>query len=965
MREEGPDEEREDDPQLTMDEMYTLDDPLSGQTTMHAFSDLINDLSKMHTEIAKDRVGRVSKTLRDSSASLFRLQQRMKGEACHLKRQEMHEEVVGLQHSLKTDIEAKDTAARMRISNFYKTGIGKMQPETFYCIKNTNRSRDIREIVHEGVHVTDPDQIVATMQAWYERTAERVLPQTETLSAFLARHHTDLPLIDDDQKDALEEEFTIDEVKQAISEAHKVSAPGPSGQTITFYKLLFCAMPHTMTRALNQLVFLPRLSEDRPLQWIQQRKVIYIPKVSSPVAPSDYRPLSMLEVLYKIPSRIIAARLNRILPTIIGPHQHGFMTQKGIQEPSLLATHLIQDSTLYSKPLQLVSFDMEKAFDRVGHAVIIQALRAFGVPEIMVQAISQYTLVGYAYVEVNGRRGILITIKTGSGQGDPLSSILFLIATEPLNRILCSSFMQLMYTAEDNVTVGPILYADDNLTPLALQDAEQLQPILQLYDQYTGVSGLNINVRKSTALCINTTRDIQEGLERAGLTITNSAKHLGIHLAPTIEATVEATMVAIDPKAIERRILATTPPTDMLHRALLVNLAFSPIYNHVFMSLPVPGNHIDDLQKAVIKMLWTRQIDGRTKQKRRLVARSRLGAGLEMGGLGIQPIENTVQGFQQNLLQKIYRRGANELATGSLLPRILNALLVRVNSLSLEDHVERCGPQQWLRTASRIEQKNKMLAQAFRAVAALLNIYETDKDGWHQAAIYGHSKSSKLYPLTRAEAELLWNRDITVVSQLYNTNDLTGMLDRTENVRLFERLQRHPLLQHKLRLLAAQLRGNNFLDKTSVGVTTLALLFRKDQNISQKYKKILRQKLHATMGAPPAFSTRERDDVYVPERQTFVDAFRVLSLPYLSSKTKETAFQILNRTVWTNNKSFKSGLCPSPQCFRCEDIETMEHLVYLCPNYAEILWVEFGQVLTQAIAQFTAEYTARIELTAK
>ncbi len=502
-----------------------------------------------------------------------------------------------------------------------------------------------------------------------------------------------------------------------------------------------------------------------------------------------------------------------------------------------MATHLIQDSTLYSKPLQLVSFDMEKAFDRVGHAVIIQALRAFGVSEIMVQAISQYTLVGYAYVEVNGRRGILITIKTGSGQGDPLSSILFLIANEPLNHILCSSFMQLMYTAEDNVTVGPILYADDNLTPLAQQHVQQIQPILQLYEQYIGVSGLNINVRKSTALCINTDRDIQEGLERAGLTITNSAKHLGIHLAPTIDATVEATMVAIDPKAVERRILATTPPTDMLHRALLVNLAFIPIYNHVFMALPMSCNHIDELQKAVIKMLWTRQVDGQTKQKQRLVARSRLGAGLEIGGLGVQPLENTVQGFQQNLLQKIYRRGANELATGSLLPCILNGLLIRVNCLSLEDHVERCGPQQWMRTALRLEQKNKMFAQAFRAVAVLLNIYEMDKDGWHHAAIYGHSKASKLYPLTRAEAELLWGRGIIVVSQLYNTNDLTGMLDRTENVRLFERLQQYPLLQHKLRLLAAQLRSNNFLDKTSVGVTTLALLFRKDQNISQKYIK--------------------------------------------------------------------------------------------------------------------------------
>jgi hypothetical protein len=101
------------------------------------------------------------------------------------------------------------------------------------------------------------------------------------------------------------------------------------------------------------------------------------------------------------------------------------------------------------------------------------------------------------------------------------------------------------------------------------------------------------------------------------------------------------------------------------------------------------------------------------------------------------------------------------------------------------------------------------------------------------------------------------------------------------------------------------------------------------------------------------------------KRQTFIDAFRVLSLPYMSSKTKEVAFQILNRTIWTNNKSFKSGLSTSPQCYRCEEVETMEHLLYLCLNYAEKLWAEFGHVLTQTITQFTNEYTARIELTPK
>jgi hypothetical protein len=112
-------------------------------------------------------------------------------------------------------------------------------------------------------------------------------------------------------------------------------------------------------------------------------------------------------------------------------------------------------------------------------------------------------------------------------------------------------------------------------------------------------------------------------------------------------------------------------------------------------------------------------------------------------------------------------------------------------------------------------------------------------------------------------------------------------------------------------------------------------------------------------------STRERDGVYVPEWQTFKDAFRVLSLPFMSSKTRETAFQILNRTIWTNNKAFKSGMCTSPQCFRCDEIETMKHLLCLCPNYAEKIWFEFGHLLTRTITQFSNEYTARIERTQK
>ena len=60
----------------------------------------------------------------------------------------------------------------------------------------------------------------------------------------------------------------------------------------------------------------------------------------------------------------------------------------------------------------------------------------------------------------------------------------------------------------------PVLFADDNLSPLDLGQVSKIQPILDLYEQYYNVSGLNVNPRKSTALCINTPEKYSNRIER-------------------------------------------------------------------------------------------------------------------------------------------------------------------------------------------------------------------------------------------------------------------------------------------------------------------------------------------------------------------------------------------------------------------------------------------------------------------
>ncbi len=81
--------------------------------------------------------------------------------------------------------------------------------------------------------------------------------------------------------------------------------PGPSGQTITIFKLLFQEIPGIFTAAINQQVFNNELASSLAFHWIKERKVVYIPKKPDPNTPSDYCSLSMLEILYKIPARIL------------------------------------------------------------------------------------------------------------------------------------------------------------------------------------------------------------------------------------------------------------------------------------------------------------------------------------------------------------------------------------------------------------------------------------------------------------------------------------------------------------------------------------------------------------------------------------------------------------------------------------------------------------------------------------
>jgi hypothetical protein len=258
---------------------------------------------------------------------------------------------------------------------------------------------------------------------------------------------------------------------------------------------------------------------------------------------------------------------------------------------------------------------------------------------------------------------------------------------------------------------------------------------------------------------------------------------------------------------------------------------------------------------------------------------------------------------------------------------------------------------------------NRLLGFAFHSAAALLASYETTRDFWHTAAINGHTNFSKVFPLSATEGGMLADHGIFNVSQLLEINDLTGRLTTEENRVLFEDLAVYPHLQHKLPLFVRVFRRGPIADKLTCQVTAASSLFLVEKNLSQILRKQLPHQLHKKIDMPPSYSTRQRDGLSLPRRDTFLNAYKVLSLSLLPSKTKETTFQVLNRTIWTQNKASKSGMAAEATYFRCDETETMEHLLYGCENYSAKIWALAGWVLTLAVSRHSGDFIPRIELT--
>jgi hypothetical protein len=123
-----------------------------------------------------------------------------------------------------------------------------------------------------------------------------------------------VPKVTEEMNESLIAPFTAEDVKKAVFQIGDLKAPGPDGLHAIFYKKFWNLVGDDITaavlKAINERIIPPGWNET---------VVVLIPKVENPEEVSQFRPISLCNVVYKIISKMLAARLKVILPDIISP----------------------------------------------------------------------------------------------------------------------------------------------------------------------------------------------------------------------------------------------------------------------------------------------------------------------------------------------------------------------------------------------------------------------------------------------------------------------------------------------------------------------------------------------------------------------------------------------------------------------------------------------------------------------
>uniref|UniRef100_A0A803QPT4 Reverse transcriptase domain-containing protein n=1 Tax=Cannabis sativa TaxID=3483 RepID=A0A803QPT4_CANSA len=392
------------------------------------------------------------------------------------------------------------------------------------------------------------------------------------------------PSLDDHDMECLQLLPGNEEISAALFEMGKIR-PGQDGLPTSFYSHHWGTVEPDL---LAMVLHFFRTSE--LLKVINDTSIVLVPKKESPVLVTDYRPIALCNVSYKVISKVIANRLRYILDKIISPNQAAFVKGRHIAENSMIAREIVHSMSKKKgkRGFMMIKLDMEKAYDKMEWDFILSVLQCLGFPNIFIKWISSCIMVNEIKLLLNGSVAGRFKPERGLRQGDPLSPALFILGADVLSRLII-----------------------DKLGQASTREAASFMDCL---DKYCKLSGQTVNISKSSVyfskkVPATTRHSISQllGMKR----MSKKASYLGIPLFRSLKRTEDTKFLA--ERVLHRVQGWKAKLLSYVGKACLIKSVGSSLATYVASSDVIPAATTKKIDKLLRDFWW-----GDSEQNRRL-----------------------------------------------------------------------------------------------------------------------------------------------------------------------------------------------------------------------------------------------------------------------------------------------------------------------------------------------------------
>lgn len=482
-----------------------------------------------------------------------------------------------------------------------------------------------------------------------------------------------------EEKAALNAPISIEELGLAARGMKKGKCPGPDGIPVEFFQQMWQLAGPPLLLVINRGMERETFPKDLTLGHI-----VLLPKKRDQRFLVNKRPITLLNVAYKIGAKAFQNRLTPLLQRLISPQQFAFLPGRNIHHSLLLLGEMLQQAASSGEEHVLLKLDVIKAFDSLEWPFLLAVVERMGMSGLLTKFLKAGFATASSSVVLNGIPTESFSLTRLVRQGCPLSPLLFILAFDLLSLLLTRAVDrgEIVGVNFPNVGIKSLqnLYADDIYAVIRAM-LRYVVAFKIILTQFGNASGLHFAWEETVASSIPVGPPPRElgHLPWNWEDNTNASPLLGAPVAQTIAQEILETslLTKVEGKITKFKARGLT----LASRLIVANSLILGCIWYLLILWAGADSFLKKLQRLVDHFLW----DGRNR-----VAGAFTSLSKQEGGLGLINITAQYRALAGNFMVWVAMHGEHPLRR-ILQGHIGQASLRRWGNKDLTWMVSTCG----------------------------------------------------------------------------------------------------------------------------------------------------------------------------------------------------------------------------------------------------------------------------------